>query len=177
VPDLAILALDLGTATGWALLDREGRLASGVQRFDLERGESPGMRFLRFRRWLKELLVRTRVEGIQVGLGVTGERLRAEPTVDVLAYERPHHRGGAATQLCLGFQTVLLEEAALLGLETLPVHTARVKKVATGKGNAEKAQVLAAARARFREQEVQDDNQADALFVLAWAAREVGVPV
>ena len=37
---LAILALDMATSTGWALLDRNGNVTSGVQRFDLARGES-----------------------------------------------------------------------------------------------------------------------------------------
>lgn len=41
-----ILALDMATKTGWAT--NAGR-TSGVQTFDVKRGESPGMRFLRCR--------------------------------------------------------------------------------------------------------------------------------
>ena len=52
-----VLALDLATATGWALWDGHGVLTHGVQAFPLRRGESPGMRWLRFRRWLRELLI------------------------------------------------------------------------------------------------------------------------
>ncbi|WP_432214628.1 hypothetical protein, partial [Salmonella enterica] len=51
-----VLALDLATKTGWALVDRQGVLTSGVQSFPLRRGESPGMRWLRFRRWLREIV-------------------------------------------------------------------------------------------------------------------------
>jgi hypothetical protein len=40
---MAILALDLGTRTGWAPAEH-GRVESGVQVFDVRRGESPGMR-------------------------------------------------------------------------------------------------------------------------------------
>ena len=47
----SILALDLGSTCGWALRP-DGRLESGVQVFDLKRGESPGMRFVRFSAWL-----------------------------------------------------------------------------------------------------------------------------
>ena len=47
---LPILALDLATKTGWALQDRTGAIASGMQEFSLKRGESKGMRFLRFRK-------------------------------------------------------------------------------------------------------------------------------
>src|SRR5689334_19002580 len=45
-----ILALDLGTLTGWAL-----RSADGVLPFKPQRFEGGGMRFLRFTRWLSEL--------------------------------------------------------------------------------------------------------------------------
>jgi hypothetical protein len=49
-----ILALDLGTRTGWAMAEN-GRTKSGVQLFDVKRGESPGMRYLRFNRWLEDM--------------------------------------------------------------------------------------------------------------------------
>ena len=44
---MEILSLDLATAAGWAskILGRR----SGVVEFQLKRGESPGMRFLRCR--------------------------------------------------------------------------------------------------------------------------------
>jgi hypothetical protein len=50
---MEILSLDLATAAGWAskILGRR----SGVIEFQLKRGESPGMRFLRCRAWLNEL--------------------------------------------------------------------------------------------------------------------------
>jgi hypothetical protein len=46
----ALLALDLGTCTGWALRDRGGRICSGSQPFRPQRFEGGGMRFLRFHR-------------------------------------------------------------------------------------------------------------------------------
>ena len=48
-----ILALDMATKTGWAM--NVGR-QSGIQTFDVRRGESPGMRFLRCRGWLNGML-------------------------------------------------------------------------------------------------------------------------
>ena len=49
---MKILALDLATKSGWATnVDHQ----SGVQVFDVRRGESPGMRFLRCRAWLGEM--------------------------------------------------------------------------------------------------------------------------
>ena len=53
--DQTILALDLGTQTGWALRDRDGLINSGTQSFRPQRFEGGGMRYLRFKRWLSEL--------------------------------------------------------------------------------------------------------------------------
>ena len=68
-----ILALDLGSRTGWALWDGV-RTESGVQIFDLKRGESPGMRFVRFNGWLSSW-------------ATDGHR------PSLVAYEQTHHRG------------------------------------------------------------------------------------
>ena len=51
-----ILALDLGTTTGWALRGSDGHITSGSESFRPQRFEGGGMRFLRFKRWLNELL-------------------------------------------------------------------------------------------------------------------------
>ena len=50
-----LLALDLGTTTGWALRTPDRRIVSGTQSFKPQRFEGGGMRFLRFVRWLDEL--------------------------------------------------------------------------------------------------------------------------
>ena len=50
-----LLALDLGTTTGWALRTPDRRIVSGAQSFKPQRFEGGGMRFLRFVRWLDEL--------------------------------------------------------------------------------------------------------------------------
>lgn len=50
-----ILALDLGTTTGWALRGSDGHITSGSERFKPQRFEGGGMRFLRFKRWLTEI--------------------------------------------------------------------------------------------------------------------------
>ena len=149
-----ILALDLGTRTGWALL-LDGALESGVQTFDLRRGESAGLRFLRFRSWLSGLL--------------------EEHRPALVAYELPHHRGGPATELTVGFSTRVQEAAAALGLEYASVHSATLKKHATGSGRAEKGAMVVAARRRWGI-EPEDDNHADALLVLAWALVNYAVP-
>lgn len=142
---MRILTLDFAIKTGWAI-GAAGRLVgSGVQVFDLKRGESPGMRFLRMNAWLAE-----------VGA-------LAEPTL--VLYELAHHRGGAATELAVGFQTRAQEWAASHGIEHAGVHTATLKKFATGSGRGEKPAMIAAA-ARFFGVTPRDDNEADALCLL-----------
>ena len=50
-----ILALDLGTTTGWALRAHDGLITSGTVSFRPSRYDGGGMRYLRFTNWLTEL--------------------------------------------------------------------------------------------------------------------------
>ena len=50
-----ILALDLGTTTGWALRALDGLITSGTVSFRPSRYDGGGMRYLRFTNWLTEL--------------------------------------------------------------------------------------------------------------------------
>jgi Holliday junction resolvasome RuvABC endonuclease subunit len=136
------LALDLATKTGWAT---NAGHTSGVQTFDVRRGESPGMRFLRCRGWLADML--------QLLGGI-----------DVIVYEQAHHRGGAATACCVGLVSTALTFAAEHGIETMAVHTRELKRWATGKGNAGKPAMIQAAKDRGWNPA--DDNQADAALLL-----------
>jgi len=47
-----------------------------------------------------------------------------------------------------------------------------LKKFATGHGNADKQGMIAEARRRFKA-DLADDNEADALWILDWARREI----
>lgn len=145
-----ILALDLATSTGWALAEN-GRIESGVQSFAKARGETNGILFLRFNRWLDEV-------------ASVGGKAR----VRVLAYEQAHHRGGSATEICVGLATRVQEFCAKHGIECLPVHTATLKKHAVGIGNAKKEHMIIAA-SRFVGRAITDDNEADALCLLKYA--------
>lgn len=151
---MIILALDLATKTGWAVV-RDGRVVeSGVQTFDKRRGESNGVLFLRARKWLSEF---------------------GHPTSpDLVAYEQAHFRGGAATEICVGLQTRAQEVAAEWGVESAPVPTSTLKKWATGVGRAEKSAMIAWAAARIGRQP-EDDNEADAIAVGLWAAEQFDV--
>jgi len=147
-----VLALDLGTRTGWALVDK-GVTESGVQVFDVKRGESPGMRYLRFNRWLDE---------------IAGDGHRPE----VIVYEQAHHRGGAATEIAAGFATRVQEFCARHGIEHASVHSATLKKFATGSGRASKEDMLERAQQKFKPDIIHDD-EADALWILEYARQEI----
>jgi Holliday junction resolvasome RuvABC endonuclease subunit len=151
---MKILGLDMATKTGWCLYDASTKkiIESGVQTFEKRRGESNGLNFLRFRRWLHSF-----VAGFKPNL---------------IAYERAHYRGGAATELCVGFQTRAQEVAAEFEIESMPVATTTLKKFATGKGNADKAAMIAKAHEVIGIPPI-DDNEADAVCVAVWAASEI----
>jgi len=123
--------------------------------FSLRRGESSGMRLLRFRRWLREVL----------GGG----------EVMLVAYEQPvihRKRRQLNASVAHNLEGVLLPEIEGR-IDYVSPTPAEVKKHATGKGNASKAQMIEAARERWGV-DVRDDNEADALCVLAWALDEIG---
>ena len=154
-----VLALDLGTTTGWALRPPEGLIAHGFVSFKSQRFEGGGMRYLRFRRWLADLKATT---GSVQGLGgVYFEEVRRHLGVDAA-----HVYGGLLATL-----TAWCEHHQI-PYQGVPVGT--IKRHATGKGNASKADVVAAMRAQGHP--VTDDNEADALALLHWALAHGTLP-
>jgi hypothetical protein len=154
-PSAAILALDLGSRCGWAVLPRSRRIASGVSEFRPGRFEGAGMAFLRFERFLTDAAANAGPFGV-----VVFEEVRA-------------HAGTIAAQVYGGF---LAQFTAWCERHTTPylgVPVATIKRHATGKGNASKDQVIRAIRARGHAP--CDDNEADALALLGWAmANRIG---
>ena len=147
----SVLALDLGTTTGWALLTPDGQTISGSESFKPGRFEGGGMRYLRFKRWLTEL------KGTQAGIqAVYFEEVRRHIGVDAA-----HAYGGFLATL-----TAWCEHHEI-PYSGVPVAT--IKKHATGKGNASKAEVIAAVVALGHLPT--DDNAADALALLCFATR------
>ena len=139
----ARLALDLGTNTGWAIC-RDEVILSGVASFKVGRYEGGGMRYLRFQRWLDEM----RGHGLD---SVWFEEVR-------------RHAGTDAAHVYGGLLATLTAWAEHHGIPYSGVPVGSIKKHATGKGNAPKEAMIAAAVARgFRPA---DDNEADALALL-----------
>lgn len=137
------LALDLGTNTGWALR-RDGTTISGTASFKVGRYEGGGMRYLRFQRWLDEL---------------------ARDGVDSIWFEEVRrHAGTDAAHVYGGLLATLTAWCEHHGIPYSGVPVGTIKKHATGKGNANKDAMIAAAVARGFTPV--DDNEADALELL-----------
>ena len=149
LPPRAILALDLGSRCGWAVLPRSGRIASGVSEFRPGRFEGAGMVFLRFERFL-------------------GDASEASGPFGVVVFEEVRaHAGTLAAQVYGGFLAHLTAWCERHAVPYLGVPVATIKRHATGKGNASKDEVIKAVRARGHAPT--DDNEADALALLDWA--------
>lgn len=147
--DRTLLALDLGTTTGWALRDHTGLITSGTVSFRPGRYDGGGMRYLRFSNWLGEL-----------------DRLSG-PIAAIWFEEVRNHKGVDASHIYGGLMATLTAWAELRGVPYQGVPVGTIKKHATGKGNANKAAMIAATRARGFSPA--DDNEADAIAILLWA--------
>ncbi|ANA33327.1 hypothetical protein C6T69_00165 [Burkholderia multivorans] len=144
-----LLALDLGTTTGWALRGPDGHITSGSESFRPQRFEGGGMRYLRFKRWLTE--IKQSCDGIDC---LHFEEVRRHVSTDAA-----HAYGGFLATL-----TAWCEHHGI-AYQGVPVGT--IKKHATGKGNASKDEMMASVLTRGHSPA--DDNEADALALLYWA--------
>jgi crossover junction endodeoxyribonuclease RuvC len=150
----AILALDLGQKTGWAVHNTDGAIASGTVEFKPGRFEGGGMIYLRFRAWLQE------VDETAGGVGaVYFEEVRS-------------HRGVIAAQSYGAFLGHLTAWAEMFKIPYRGVPVGTIKRHVTGRGNADKDAVIAGVRRLGFDPA--DDNEADALALLDWALRNGG---
>lgn len=139
------LALDLGTKTGWAA-QLDGLTLSGT--LDLKADER---RYLRLWDWLLETL---------------------RPGDEVAYEDVKRHAGTTAAHVYGGLRAVVVSACEEVGATYQGVPVGTIKKHATGKGNADKDEMVAAARARgFAPQ---DHNEADALALLSYCLASQG---
>jgi len=149
---MKILALDLATRTGWAHSDGP----SGVWDFSIRRDESGGMRLVRFRAKLREML--------------------AKAPFAVVVYEAARHaapgrQGALVVQAEL--QGVLKQWCESEQIDYRGYSPAEIKRHATGNGRASKEVMLETARLKWSDRVIQDDNEADALFLLDLAETDL----
>jgi Holliday junction resolvasome RuvABC endonuclease subunit len=157
-----ILALDTATRTGFAIWDGAAR-RSGFVDFKPGRGESPGMLFVNFERWLEEL--------------------PAAGGWDLIVYEQAFQmRSGYAAGVALGLIAIVLKFCASRGINHVPVNGARLKKWVTGDGAAKKERVVKKVvetffasdppEERLRRLKHLDHNEADAIALIELALAE-----
>lgn len=135
---MKLLALDIATKTGWRTAT-----SSGVWDLKPNRGESSGMRVVRFKSKVKELID---LEGITQ-----------------ISYERPAGLHKSSIMVASEMIGVLMDLCIELGVEYASYSASEIKKFATGAGNANKEKMIRAAiDLGFN---VIDDNHADAIHL------------
>ncbi len=149
---MKILAIDPGTHCGYASSPFE----SGVWDLSVKRHEGGGMRFVKLRAFLSK--------AIQLG-----------PNMMLVYEEVRGHKGVDAAQVYGGIVAIITELCELQNIPYQGVPVGTIKKFATGKGNSNKEMMLHEARLKWPEIDIVDDNQADALFLWAWAKEQYDV--
>lgn len=149
---LRVLALDPATHTGWA----HSSGASGTWNLSVRRDESAGMGLIRLLGKLNE---------VRNGAGV-----------DLLVFEAARH---AAPKMAGALVSQAEKQGVIKawceenGIQYRGYSPAEIKRVATGRGNAAKDAVFMAAREKWGIKVLSDD-QADALWLLELALRDLG---
>lgn len=140
-----VYALDLATQTGWARWVEGGRITSGTVSFAPKKKDGhPADRFIKLHAWLCDNVEKA----------------------DLVVYEMPHQRGGAATRALVGMAMTLETWARRHEIRCEQIHSGTIKKYVTGKGKAEKAEVAAAVKLALPGITPADDNESDALALL-----------
>jgi Holliday junction resolvasome RuvABC endonuclease subunit len=145
-----ILALDLGTTTGWACQAADGTIIHGWASFKTGRYEGGGMRYLRFKKWLGEIY------------GSVG------PEISAIYFEEVRrHVSTDSAHVYGGLMATLTSWAEANNIPYQGVSVGTIKKHVTGRGNASKQDMVEAMQ--LLGHPITDDNEADALSLLHWA--------
>lgn len=133
-----ILALDIATKTGWKTKE-----ASGVWDFTPKRGESIGMRVVRFKAKIREMI----------------ELVKP----DLIVYELPAGLHKSSIMVASQMIGILMSECEDHNINYANESSKEIKKFATGNGNAGKPLMIKAARDLGFDPK--DDNEADAIHL------------
>ena len=148
--ELNILALDPATKCGWA----HSNGAGGVWDLSIARDESSGMRLIRFEGKLREIIKKV--------------------PVDVIVYETPTVASGKKANmngLKLGTKLQAIIERLTETLGCLESKGYNLQTIKSHAGVRKKDELVAKAKQRFGF--VEDDNHADALWLLDLAKKEL----
>ena len=152
---MRILALDLGSTIGWAIVDNGEVVEFDEQKFEGDRAH----RFMAMRVWLCLLV--------------------DDYSFDTFIFERPFCRGLHATRSLWGMAGIVEEYALLRGSACLDIVPSQIKKWGTGMGNAKKPEMIAAAEKLLALAGWADihlgEHEADAVILGLYAAENITV--
>ena len=149
-PNKHLLALDPATKFGWAISTD----IYGVWDLTTRRDQSQGFKLLRFRAMLDEVCKLNKVSTI--------------------AYEKPGGRNYAALVLHSKLVGEIEKYCEENNIEYKGYSAGDIKKFATGKGNSGKPAMIQAAQEKLGYVG-EDDNEADALWILELLKFELGI--
>lgn len=142
---MTVLALDLGTTTGFAIKPASGVIVSGTWSLKPGKHEGAGMRYFRFDEYLTKLHVANKFK--RIGF----ELVR-------------RHLGTQAAHIYGGLKGTLEKWSVTYGVPCEPIPVGSIKLFWTGNGAADKDRMIAkAVQLGFSPV---DDNEADALAIL-----------
>jgi Holliday junction resolvasome RuvABC endonuclease subunit len=151
-----ILGIDPGLSCGWAIIgDGDRRIGSGAWDLSVRsRWEGAGVGWLRLQHSLQVILGAHQIEAIGF------EEVR-------------RHAGTDAAHVYGAIVGVIQHVAEAHGTPYTSIPVGTIKRIATGKGNAGKDEMIAAVMSRWGHR-CETDDEADAHWVAVATAREIG---
>ena len=147
---MTLLALDLGTSLGFAIF-KDGKFISGTKKLGTYK-EKFGARFHEFRTWLLNIIAKHKIEAVY--------------------FERVFgHKGVEAAHCYGGFLYMLASVCFQQNIPCKGLIVQAIKKFMTGKNNATKDEMIAAARQKRFNPET--DDEADAIAIMLLALKEL----
>ena len=145
-----ILALDLGTDCGFAIYKDDGKFISGTKKLRTYK-EKFGARFHEFRKWLLDII--------------------SKHGIDSVYFERVYgHKGIEAGHCYGGFMYTLASVCYQQNIPCVSFSVQAIKKFMTGKGNANKDEIITAVKHKGFNPET--DDEADAIAIMLLALKE-----
>ena len=135
-----VLSLDVASTTSWAI-DKD---TYGTWDMRTRKDESMGMKLIRFRAKLKEVIKKAEIS--------------------IVLYERPAGQHTSSVMHQSKLIAIIEEECESSGVEYRAYSAKELKQFATGKGNSGKPAMIAAAKERW-DYPGEDDNEADAIIM------------
>lgn len=154
-----VIGLDPADRFAYSVLDvSDGHVIEyGTWSFRPGRGESFGMRFVKARRIIRELIT---------------TQCMKQNAIALVMYEQQFHRGGYASSVAKGYETIILALCAENKINHKSIPPATLKKHATGMGRCSKADMIAACIHRLAIKPANDD-EADAIWLGHYGVYEV----